>query len=500
MAKQYKNVYTILEKVKKGEIDAYYKKEDSLFNRISFYKKPDLIKPHLHYIDENRLEHIMDIHLRDQKNIQDGFNAFAKSAEYAKKIPDDKKPDFGKFYEKLKENYTKFPKHILKDIHKMYYHKMENLDFEERTDTNNTKFKFLERANNPVAKIMTEGSNLKSAIFARNLLTYFLTRMTVLDYIDPNASQDMKDGLNGQGDGDAANQAMEDAMDSVQGKNMMDQAMKQSTDLCKEMDNAMDNDLQEQMFENVNKSEKDGGGAEAGKLSPQYIRQVASQLQNIKLSMGSLKDKIKKLLDKSVSYFSARKETIYEDLFNADSVAGLDEFELLHPKLRKIFMEDVTIKETKSVGKIDVYIDISGSMSDNCGISDHRISKLDFCKAMVVKLEKMDMLNDVYLFNNSVKKYRKDPISIAMLDTSGGTDINRAVQKIEQNKVNALVITDAEDCCSTYSDKAFFIGVKGARFNHFHTDTITKYSQAGQVVIFDGKTISRVNNSGYIIK
>lgn len=502
MAKQYKNVYTILEKVKKGEIDTYYKKE-SLFDKISFYKKPDLIKPHLHYLDESKLEHIMDVHVRDPKNIQESFGAFAKSAEYAKKIPDGKKPDVDAFYKKFKENYEKFPKHLMKDIFKMYYHKMDNLEFEERNDKNQTKFKFLERSNNPVAKIMTEGSNLKSAIFARNLMSYFLTRMTVMDYIDPDASNDMKNGLNGQGNCDAANQAMQDAMDSVQGKNMMEKAMQEATNLCKEMDQAMDQDLQEQMFDNVNKSEKDGGNADAGKLSPSYIRTVSQELEKIKLSMGSLKDKIKRLLDKSVSYFSARKETTYEDLFNSDNISGLDEFEFLHPKLRKIFTEDIMVKDTKNIGKIDVYLDISGSMSDGCGItgsSGRYISKLDFCKALVVKLEKMDMLNDVYIFNNSTKKFRKDPISIAMLDTSGGTDINKAVQRIEANGVNALIITDAEDSCSTYSDKAFFIGVKGARFNHFYTDCISEYSRRGQVVVFDGSTVSKVDEKGYVVK
>ena len=50
--KQYKNVYTILEKVKKGEIQSYYKEEESLFSKLKFYKKPDLLKPYVHYIDE----------------------------------------------------------------------------------------------------------------------------------------------------------------------------------------------------------------------------------------------------------------------------------------------------------------------------------------------------------------------------------------------------------------------------------------------------------------
>ena len=47
--KNYKNVYTILEKVKKGEIKSYYKNDEGgLFGKLNFYKKEDLIKPHMH--------------------------------------------------------------------------------------------------------------------------------------------------------------------------------------------------------------------------------------------------------------------------------------------------------------------------------------------------------------------------------------------------------------------------------------------------------------------
>jgi predicted metal-dependent peptidase len=178
-------------------------------------------------------------------------------------------------------------------------------------------------------------------------------------------------------------------------------------------------------------------------------------------------------------------------------------FEFLHPKLRKLFAEDIMVKDTKSVGKIDVYIDISGSMSDSCGVINkegHRISRLDFCKSMVAKLAEMDMLNDVYVFNNNVKKYKKDPISIAILDTSGGTTINKAVESVHNNGVNAIILTDAEDSCNIYSEKAFFIGLQGARFSHFRNETISEYSKNDQVIIFDGSTIKKVDENGNVMK
>jgi uncharacterized protein with von Willebrand factor type A (vWA) domain len=289
-------------------------------------------------------------------------------------------------------------------------------------------------------------------------------------------------------------------MESTQGKNGLEKAMQDATDLCKEMDDAMDGDIQEKMFENANEPGQDNT---AGNLSPDYIRHVAQKLSRISLSMGSLKEKIKKLLDKSVSYFSARQEVEYEDLLNSDNIAGLEEYVLLHPKLRKIFVEDVQVKNTKSVGKIDLYIDISGSMSSGCGVNDtdgNHISRIDFCKSFAAKLIELDMLNNIYLFDNRVKKYKTDLISVSMLDCGGGTTINNAVRSIETNGVNALILTDAEDNCNIYSEKAFFIGLKGANFNYFNEETIAQYSNRDQVVIFDGSTIKRVNDKGYVIK
>lgn len=499
MAKEYKNVYTILEKVKKGEIKSYYKDDQGLFGKINFYKKPDLIKPYMHYIDERRLENIMDTHMLNSKAVKENFDKFTKTSDF-KKINPDSQPGMQAFQGKLNDNYRKFPSHMVKDVFKMYYNKIEDLKFEDRDEKNHTKFKFLERANNPVGKIMSENSNLKSAIYARNIISYFITRMTMMEFTDPAAAEDIKNGLNGQSDfdNDGVEKAMEKMMDSRQGKNMLEDAMQKAQELCKEIDDVMDDEVQEQMFESANQT---GDGNEAAKLSPDYLRQIAARLENINLSMGSLKDKIKKLLDKSVSYFSSNQKTEYEDLFNSDNIAGLEEYELLHPKLRKIFAEDVQVKNTKKIGKIDLYIDISGSMSSSCGVlnSDgNRISKIEFCKAFAAKLKSMDMLNDVYKFDNRVKKSKNDIISISMIDCGGGTTIDEAIRSIERNNTNALVITDAEDHCSKYSEKAFFIGVEGACFDSFREDVIEEYSSKGQVVVFDGTSIRKVDTRGEV--
>jgi hypothetical protein len=504
-SKQYKNVYTILEKVKKGEIQSYYSNEDKgLFSKLNFYKKADIIKPYIHYIDERKIENIVEsqlnVYRNNTKKIQDEYNNFSKTAAFTK-IPDDKKPDFSTFAAKVSENYKKFPAHLKYDVFKMYYNKMEKLEFEERDDKNYTKYKFLERANNPVGKIMTENANLKSSIFTRNMMMYYLLQMTQMEFVDPDAHQNVQQGLNGSSDfdNDGVDKALDKLFNGQTSKNMLDRLMKDAQETCKMMDESLEPEIQEKLFQEANTAQ---GGEEAGKISPNYMRQIEARLASIKLSTGALKEKIKKLLDKSASYFSSRKITKYDDLFNADNISGLEDYIFLHPRLRKVFAEDLMVKETKSVGKIDVYVDISGSMSSTCGVQDidgNQISKIDFSKSLIAKLKEMDMLNDIYLFDTRLKKSKTDLISISMIDCNGGTNIDIAVNSIERNEMNALVITDAEDRCHIYSEKAFFIGVEGSCFNHFDSDVIQKYSQRNQVVVFNGSRIDKVNTDGYIM-
>lgn len=496
---QYKNVYTILEKVKKGEINGHYDgAKGGLFGKINFYKKADLIKPYIHYIDQYKIENIVDTTIQNVDGIKEYYNRFKGSTSFSK-IDSSQRPDILSFHKKLKENYEKFPKHLKYDIHKMYYNSIDKLQFEERTDSNNTKYKFLEKANNPVGKIMSEGSNLKSAVFTKQMMLYYMMQMTIMEYTDPDAHQQMQNNLQGNAENEFSNnevdKAMKKMMDNQLGKNMLEKAMEDAQETCKTIDEHLDNDIQEKMFEDSFKGED---GKNAGDMSPDYFRKVKARLENINLSMGPLKEKLQRILDKSAAFFSARKITTYDDFLNTQDVTGLDDYDLLHPKLRKMFIEDIMVKEHKFVGKVDVYIDVSGSMSSSCGMQNDKgtsISKIDFSKSMVAKLKQLDMLNDVYLFDTKVKKYRNDILSIAMVDCGGGTTISKAVEMIEKVGNNALVITDAEDSCYNYSEKAFFVGVEGASFNNFNNE----YLKNNQCIVFDGKTVRKVNQYGFAV-
>jgi hypothetical protein len=502
---KYKNVYTILEKAKKGDLDDYYDRDSpyggGLFGKLNFYKRPDLIRPHLHYLDETRLDRLVEDQINSQDIIKKEFALFSKTKAFTTGIPDDKKPNIDTFVQRFAQNYRAIPEHLKYDIFKMYYNRMEKLDFEERTDSNKTRYKFLEKANNPVGKIMTESSSLKSAIFTRNMIMYYLMQLTQMDFIDPNTAEDIRNGLSGDSEFNQDTQdSIDDMFNNATSKNQLERMLDDAQNACKSVDDFIDVETQEILFENPQMASE---FTQAGKFDSEFIRTITAKLYRLKMSMGSFKDKIRKILDRSASYFSSKKDTTYEDLFNSDNVGGLEEYELLHPKLRKIYAEDITVKETKSIGKVNVYIDISGSMASPCGLigEDGRpVSKMEFAKCLTVKMKEMDLLDQVYLFDASVKKYRNDLISISMIDGNGGTNIDRCLESINKIGKNSLIITDAEDNCSVYSEYAYFVGVQGADFSCFTKYAIKKYVENDQIIIFDGTKIYSVNTKGQAIK
>ena len=283
--KQYKNVYTILEKVKKGEIKSHYNNEEGgLFGKINFYKKPDLVKPYLHYLDADKLSDIMNSQLganNSTETLHECYSSLMKTKEFKKWQASGNGKDltFRDFTTEVRRAYSDFPKHLQNDIFNMYYNKIDNIDFEERTDKNYTKFKFLERSNNPVGKIMSERSNLKSAIFMKNVMLYYLTRMAFLKLSDKEAYDKMKNALNGGNDFDNndIDKILKQDFGAGGSTQMMNEMIDKASQMCKKMDEVMDEETQEQMFQNISPNNSN----EASKLDSGYVDRVSQKLLSL---------------------------------------------------------------------------------------------------------------------------------------------------------------------------------------------------------------------------
>lgn len=553
MAKAYKNVYTIFEKVKKGELEST---SPRLFEKIRYNLKNEVVKPHLHYIDERTLRKSVDKHIQEHVN----HNSIIDLAtRLNKKLPAPQ--ELGK---QMNDIYEKFPKEIINDVFNMFYHDVDTLEFEQRTEKNKFRYKVIEKANNPVSKVMSKNSHLKSMIFSRAFIQYYMMMLAMLEQQDKQAFDDLMDQLKQSGnsedgqsspgtgksgdqqdqgdsqddnqqdpgdqDGDAQNPGGDNSSssnnkgsgngntnpdaqshlesllkkfeDSSVNTKILESVMDKAKQTVNMMDSVMTDEQMEKMWEDISSGGRGAADKALNRTNQDVLEKIERELQKVNVNMGNVKGKIKNLLDKSLSYFSAKELPVYENIFDAESMHGLMDYELLHPKLRKVFMEDIMVKDTRKIGKIDIYVDLSGSMKSSAGIKDekgHNISKKLFAKAFAYKMKQMNMLNNVYSFQNRVEFEGTEIIDIVSMNGDGGTDLNRVVDQIAKNKRNAIVITDAEDHCHIYSEYAYFIGVQGADFNYFNKNILGEYHDNDQLCVFDGQRVYNVDRNGYTI-
>lgn len=566
--KQYRNVYTIMDKVKKGEITTT--SSSSRFS-MDFKKRAEVIKPYIHYIDNRSLTKSVDYYLTNSNNYKE-MTAIAERSNKKLVSP-------ATLPQEVMKIWKDFPKEVVADIYNLMYHKVERLEFEDRGPHNKFRFQFLEKANNPVTKVITQESNLKSMVFTRHMMQYFLMLMAMMQQEDAQKFQNMMDQLkqqppsgggdpNGQdknqqpgdqgqddqndqgqngndpgqpgqnpnqqgqdpgkqgqdpGNNDAGNnpdpndqnsssssgkgagkdqqniqkqleKLLNQMMNNSAGQKMMDQAINEAKKTTEMIDQVMSQEEQDDLWDDL----QDGYGDDFNKTDKNKLTEMEKQLRSLKMNLTGLREKLKNLLDKSASYFQGREVTSYETLFDTDSLDGLQDYDMLHPCLRNLMLDDIMLKDVKRQGKIDIFIDISGSMNGSCGVNG--LNKLMFAKALALKMKEMDMLNEVYTFNEGVKKRGDHLYEILGISCSGGTNLNTVVQAIERHKRNAIVLTDAEDYCRLHSDMAYFIGVAGADFTHFEDTCLKKYTDRKQLVVFDGNKVLKVNEYGKTIR
>jgi len=513
--KQYKNVFTIMEKVKKGELD--FSGSSRFTSIIGSYKKPELVEPYIHYIDAYRLnEFVKKGFIPGYTSSGSNHGALTQTAEKIVKMKGRENWNFS--VEEMTEAYQSIPSSLKNDIFNMFNKPIDKIDFKARNEKNQMRYKLLELANDPSLKILTEGSNVKSGMFTQSMMTYLTYFMLRLKKQDPDAHEEMKNQMNQpDGDGDENQDGEQD--DQAQGQSgsgkgsgkdqkkiekAIDKALKQTRDkLEEEMHDAAQNI--NELTENIGDEELEEAwnkNTGIGSMTKHEIERAIESLKKIKMNDSVLKNNIKMILDKSKNYFSGQERITHESLFESGNFDGLEEYAMLHPKLRNIFPEDITTRNVERKGKINLYIDISGSMSEGCGVKDvdgRGLTKLEFAKAIALVMKKNNMLNKLYSFNQDVHALKTTDFAIASLDDMGGTSITKVVNHIIKSQENSLILTDAEDRCSVYTDKAFFLGVKGSMFNYFNDQVLEQY-HAKQMSVFDGNRILSVDKRGYVIK
>lgn len=220
-----------------------------------------------------------------------------------------------------------------------------------------------------------------------------------------------------------------------------------------------------------------------------------NNLDSIRRSLASLntgKDKIMKAVQKILSgttnYFSQKCIQKEVELFEADELLGINGIEYLHPFFRNSRLFDLSVTERKYIGKFDLYIDCSGSMSAGCGGDLGGVSRIDLAKSLAMQMKELGILGDLYEFEDRPKKIQNTDMSILMMAARGGTNIETVLQNILKTGNNSVVLTDGESHVTSYTHKAFFIGV-GTDFHYFksYDGAGSKFVEEDQCVHYNGK-------------
>ena len=452
-------------------------------------KSQDYIIPKLCDYEIQKLILLINDFIASTDSIKGYYRSITSSKEY-KNREIEKKISLNKFHKEVIKCWGNFPKNLVKDIYKLYYYKINDLQFTNKSEKNHVHYKMLTIANKPIAKIMTEGSVLKSIIYTRSIIILFLiqfAKMSLFRNIDDqfmNASLKIKDGIDLNEWESKFNTMQEEPLN----KRLKQICTLESRRLAKDIDSLMSIEKQDDITNYLS----------AGKTGPKkedLLSRFTGKLLQINLATHELNEWIKELLEKSKKYHQVDENIEYETLIESDNTNSFNNYHLLHPEIRKLFIYDILIKKNNQKNTLNLYIDISGSM-DAWKMKEEGeviISSLDFAKALAVEMSNQNIIEDVYLFNQDIIPFENSVENLAKITAQGGTDIRKVVEHVKKIDKKAIVITDAIDKCDLYSDLVYFIGVKGANFKFFSKDCLEKYTNQEQMILFDGKEIKTFN-------
>lgn len=299
-----------------------------------------------------------------------------------------------------------------------------------------------------------------------------------------NSQKDMSQEAANQMDKDLKD--MVDKLNSKQSQKELEQAFKEAE---KKLDKLRDVGVDIENDEEMPETEK------------QEIIRNLNNLDSIRQSLSRLnvsKDKIlkavEKILNGTTNYFSQRCIQTDVELFEADQILDINGLELLHPFFKNSRILDLSVTERKYIGKFDLYVDCSGSMSSGCGGDLSGVPRIDLAKSLAMQMKELGILGDLYEFEDRPKKIMNSDMSILMMAARGGTNIEYVLQNILKTGNNSVVLSDGESSVGTYTHKAFFIGV-GTEFHYFKQDRGVgqKFVELGQCVHYDGKNFVTTN-------
>ena len=372
-------------------------------------------------------------------------------------------------YFRKDEGYKNVPDYMIRDVYKTYFNKQEDIKYE----CNELMYwwhEMLQNTSNYLLKTVTTNKSGYSFIATKHIMK--LLKEEIEKDQDKN-NQGGGDG-NGMQDPGANGGGPPDTSKMNQNiKNKMEQTVQNAADEIQEKQ-----DAQEAL----------GGEDLAGK-GPNELAIVEERMALIKEVILN-KREVGSLIKRSIKGFKKGfgTKTIHteETLLEADVVEDLiDE----HYLFNEILAMDVSVRDQESqMVAFDLFIDVSGSMSSGLNVYGKVIKRIQMAIALACRMNNMSCLGDIYAFNGSIKKINMD--TVWHLRPNGGTDIEKCMQLIKQNKRPSVILTDGEDGFSTYTDNAFIMSIDpGNNDNYFNQPACRKMVQNRKYIQYNGRKL-----------
>lgn len=412
---------------------------------------------------------------------------------------------------KVTEKECTLPQHMINDVYSMYV----NEDIKRRPSNPNSDIKHmvLDRVYNSLTKIVTKDSPLFSEILTRELALY-------MQDIEREIKEE-EEKKNGGGSGEGAGEDSEEDKSSpfdIGGEDGEDNGesddpsglkagdghdMKGHGEWIDKVNEILDrNDKKlEQSFNKADEIIKDL----EEKLGPKALSELANEntdfldkiesikgaLERVSFSRESIKEVLVKILNESQNYFSSKYTNVEESLFESEQFEDLYGLEFLHPIFRMASIMDVGNMTRVYRGKMDLYLDCSGSMGATENFEGQNIRMSDLVKGIAMVMFRLDMIDKLYFFDGGLYEIKNiNEFTILGFNKSGGTDFNQVVDQVAANGRNSVVITDGEDTVKKYIKNIFWVGVGGTTFNGYYggEGAFATYKSMKQCVTYNSNT------------
>jgi hypothetical protein len=409
----------------------------------------------------------------------------------------------------------KLPQHLIDDVYSMYVNK----DVKRKPPTKGTalKNKIIDKVYNSLTKVLTTDSPLFTQILSRELAIYMQKIQRQLEEEEKKQKEQSGEGDDKDDDGqgeegpgvfddrgegeDGDEEGTEDSFGKKASKEHSPDA--KHGDLESKLDDILDQsdrDL-DKAVNNATKKMKDIKEAlgeqamiELSDNDPEFldtIEHLKDALKKVSISKTSIRDVLVKILNESQNYFSAKYTTKEESIFESDDLDDIEGLELLHPALKLAEMDNVVNISRVYEGKIDLYLDTSGSMGSRETFEGTSIRMIDLVKGIAIILFRMNMLDKLYFFDTQLHEIKTiNEFTILGFNKSGGTNFNNVVNQIKSNGRNSVVITDGEDSVREYIPKVFWVGVGGTDFHPYYggEGAFGDYRKNGQCVTYNSSS------------